>query len=133
MILGLSTGELWFHTLVIAGAVLTLSIVLTNRRGAWRKRMVALSVGLFLHLLLDGMWTSTEAFLWPFAGWDFPAGPSPYWEGVWQRAFGDPLRWIQEAAGLAYLAWVWRSFGLGDHERRAELISTGRLPEKVHG
>lgn len=133
VILGLSTGELWFHTLAVAGMVLVVSIVVTDRTGPWRKRLVALSVGLFLHLLLDGMWTSTEAFLWPFAGWDFPSGPSPYWAGAWDRALGDPIRWLQELAGLVYLVWVWRSSGLASPDRRAALLSTGRLPGRIHG
>ncbi len=122
-----STGELWFHTLAVATLLLAAAIVLTNRSGRWRRPLVALAIGVFLHLFLDGVWTSTQAFLWPFAGTGFPKGPSPYWAGAWSRALADPLRWIEELAGLFYLAWIWRSAGLGDRTARRAFKETGRL------
>ena len=124
-----SSGELWFHTLAAAGLTLVAGIVFTNRRGIWRKRFVAVAIGMFFHLLLDGMWTSTDVFLWPFAGWEFPTGPTPYWSGLWQRAFGDPVRWVQAGAGLAYLAWIWRIARLSDPVQRVQLLKTGRIDD----
>ncbi len=124
-----SSGELWFHTLTVASLVLLGAIVFTKRRGHWRKRLVALAIGIFFHLLLDGMWTSTEAFLWPFAGFDFPPGPSPYWGGLWGRASGDPVRWVLGGVGLAYLWWVWFTAGLGDRRIRDRFLKSGQIGE----
>ena len=38
------------------------------RRRLVQRRLVAIPIGMFVHLLLDGIWTDTEAFWWPFAG-----------------------------------------------------------------
>lgn len=121
----LSTGEAWTHSLLAPTAV-TVVILLATRRGRRRRAWMALAVGMFFHLLVDGMWTKTEVFLWPFFG-DIPPGPRPYWEGIWTRALDDPWRWGRELVGLGYLVWVWIGSGLGDPARRAELARTGRL------
>lgn len=122
-----STGEAWAHSL-LAPSVLTVLVLLATRRGRRRRAWMALVIGMFLHLLVDGMWTETEVFLWPFFG-DIPAGPMPYWERAVDRATSDPWRWALEGIGLAYLVSVWRRSGLGDPARRRELVETGRLPE----
>lgn len=121
-----STGELWAHTLLVPSLTGALVLVLT-RRGPRRRALLALVIGMLFHLLLDGMWTKTEVFLWPFAGTELPSGPRPYWEGAWERALGDPWRWVGEAVGLAYLVGLWRRAGLSDPGARARLVSTGRL------
>ena len=33
-----------------------------------QRRLVAIPIGVFLHLLLDGVWADTDAFWWPFTG-----------------------------------------------------------------
>ena len=43
-------------------------MVLTPRRRLVQRRLVAIPIGVFVHLLLDGIWTDTQAFWWPFAG-----------------------------------------------------------------
>ncbi len=89
---------------------------------------MALAVGMFFHLLLDGMWTKTEVFLWPLFG-DIPLGPMPYWEDLWGRALADPWRWGRELVGLAYLVSVWVGSGLGDAATRSQALRTGRLEQ----
>jgi hypothetical protein len=121
-----STGEVWLHTLAVpalAGAL----VMLATRRGPRRRALLAVPIGMFFHLLLDGMWTTGEVFAWPFFGWDFPPGPDPYWAGAVERAVSDPWRWAAELAGLAYLAWIWLWAGLGDAGRRGRFWATGRL------
>lgn len=121
-----SNGELWFHTL-LAPTAIVVAVLLLTRRGRRRRAWMALAVGMMFHLLLDGMWTSAETFFWPFFGLSFPAGPQPYWSGVWARALADPMRWISEAIGFLYLVFVWRRSGLGDPTRRRRLLAEGRL------
>jgi hypothetical protein len=122
-----STGELWFHSLLLPTLYMAVVLILT-RRGRRRRAFMALGVGWLFHLLLDGMWTDPEGFLWPFFGWEIAVGEMPYWELAWERALSDPWRWITEVVGLAYLVWLWFALGLNTKERREDLKTTGRLP-----
>lgn len=125
-----STGELWFHSLIIPTVYMAVVLALT-RRGRRRRAWMALGVGWLFHLLLDAMWVDQEVFLWPFFGWDISPGEAPYWPLAWERAMSDPWRWVQEVIGLAYLAWLWIAVGLNRRERLATTMSTGRLPDRV--
>jgi membrane-bound metal-dependent hydrolase YbcI (DUF457 family) len=122
-----SSGEIFAHTLVVP-TVVAVVILFATRRGRRRRAWMALIVAWFFHLLLDGMWTTAETFLWPFFGLDFPRGPDPYWSDVWERASSDPWRWVTEVIGLAYLIWIWFATGLNSPDRRARFSSDGRLP-----
>lgn len=124
-----STGELWFHSLIVP-TIYIMIVLLATRRGRRRRAWMALGVGWLFHLLLDGMWISQDVFLWPFFG-DIPPGDAPYWPLAWERATSDPWRWIEEAVGLGYLVWLWFALGLSMPERRVKTIQTGRLPEHV--
>ncbi len=121
-----SSGEIHAHTL-LAPTVVAVGILIATRRGRRRRAWMALIVAWFFHLLLDGMWATTETFFWPFFGLDFPRGPDPFWSDLWPRASSDPWRWITEAIGLGYLVWLWVATGLTSSERRAKFLSDGRL------
>jgi len=110
-----------FHTLVFA--VLALGVVMIASRGhrAARRRWLFLPVGVFLHLVLDGMWTRADTFWWPAFGWSLD-GRFPFLD------HGMALLGAQEVAGALALAWFWHRFGLGDAEIRARFWRTGRLP-----
>ncbi len=122
------TGRIYGHTLAFFVLVLTLVMVATRRGTVARKRGVALAVGVMFHLLLDGMWVLPETLFWPLFGWEFPPSVEDYWSGFLGRLIDDPLVLVQEAVGLAYLVYLYRSSGLSDPDRRAALVSTGRLP-----
>lgn len=119
-------GRVVAHTLLFS-TVLTGLVVLATRRGRRRRRGMAVAVGGLLHLLLDGMWTVRETFLWPAFGWAFPAGDSDFWPGLPERVLSDPLLLLGEAAGLAYLLYLWRKARLSDPERRRAFLATGRI------
>jgi hypothetical protein len=123
-----STGELWFHSLILPTIYLVTVLVLT-RRGRRRRAWMALGIGWLLHLLLDGMWVSQEVFLWPFFGFDIPPGEAPFWPLAWERALSDPWRWVCEALGVAYLVWLWFALNLSDPFRRRTTLHSGRLPD----
>lgn len=125
-----STGELWSHSLLIPTVFMTV-VLLATRRGRRRRAWMGLGVGWLLHILLDGMWASQDLFLWPFFGWEIPAGETPFWSLAWERALSDPWRWVTESIGLGYLAWLWITLGMSDPERRRVTIESGRLPEHV--
>jgi membrane-bound metal-dependent hydrolase YbcI (DUF457 family) len=106
---------------VAAGAFVLAGVMLATRhRRTLRRRLLALPIGMFLHLLLDGMWTRPKVFWWPFLG-SFPPVEVP--------STSHPLAVVvlQEMAGAVALAWAWRRFRLGESGRRARFLRTGRL------
>lgn len=116
------TGRVFGHTLVFFAALLTAVLLLTRRGRPSRRRWMALAVGIMFHLLLDGMWTLRDTLLWPFFGWEFPAGvPNDWTTFRWSLLF-------QEVAGLAYLLWLWRRYNLSAPTRRRNLLKTGAIP-----
>jgi hypothetical protein len=115
------------HTLAASALVLAAVMLLTrpagrggkaSRRRLIRRRLLALPIGMFLHLVLDGVWARPELLWWPFFGARFPdAGLLP------------PLRLLvaEEIAGAWALGWfVWR-FRLADPVRRRTFLRSGRL------
>lgn len=125
-----STGELWFHSLLVPTLYMSVVLVAT-RRGRRRRAWMALGIGWLLHLLVDGMWTSQEVFLWPFFGFGIPSGEAPFWALAWERAWSDPWRWATEAVGFGYLMWLWIALGMSSRDRRQTTLETGRLPDRV--
>lgn len=109
------------HTLVFSATLLVVVMVVTRGRRGARRRLLAVPVGTFLHLVLDGVWAHTRLFWWPLAGASFPSGGLP--------SFARPalLLVVQEGAGLAALVWWWRRFRLTEVERRRAFWRTGRL------
>jgi hypothetical protein len=124
-----SSPELWFHSLLLP-TVFMIAILLATRRGRRRRAYMALGVAWLFHLLLDGMWLDERVFLWPFFG-SMPGGEAPFWPLAWERAMSDPWRWVTEALGLGYLAWLWARLGLGSRQQRSGVWKTGRLPGDV--
>lgn len=125
-----STGELWLHSLLLPTIYMS-GVLVATRRGRRRRAWMALGIGWLFHLLLDGMWVNQDVFLWPFFGWEIPAGEAPYWPLAWERALSDPWRWFKEAVGLSYLVWIWFALGLQIKDRRHNVVVSGRLPDYV--
>lgn len=116
------TGGAWvLHTLLGSVVLLTVVMLATRRRRLLRRRLLGIPIGTFLHLVLDGAWSDSELFWWPFLGDDGFAAELP----ELTRSAGVVL--LLEALGVAAMVWTWRAFGLSDPARRAELVRTGRL------
>jgi membrane-bound metal-dependent hydrolase YbcI (DUF457 family) len=109
------------HSVAASVALLAVVMVATTTRRPARRRLLALPIGTFLHLALDGMWARAHVFWWPFLGRSF--------EGAGLPSFDRPVgvRALQEAAGAVALAWCWARFRLGEPGRRAAFVRTGRL------
>ena len=111
------------HSVVVAFALLTAVMLVTVGRGRRdvRRRVLAVPIGVLLHLVWDGSFASTDVFWWPFTGsWgDVEAGSVA--RGWWNV----PL----ELGGLAMVAWLGRRCGLGDEARRRRFWTTGQLIE----
>jgi uncharacterized membrane protein YeaQ/YmgE (transglycosylase-associated protein family) len=114
------TGGPWImHS--VAGSVALLAIVMavTVRRRRLRRKLIALPIGTFLHLVFDGAWANTHAFWWPFSG-DFGRGSLP-------SVSRGALDIVLELVGAAILVWAYRRFRLDEPARRAVFVRTGRL------
>ena len=94
--------------------------------GLVQRRLVAIPIGMLIHLLLDGIWTDTRAFWWPFAGLAWSDARLP------ELARGR-FDLVLEAAGAAALWWCWRRFRLFEPERRRRFLRTGQLDRDVAG
>src|SRR5690606_35629367 len=112
------------HSLTGAAALLALAMVLTPRRRLVQRRLVAIPIGGFLHLLLDGVWADTDAFVWARSG------------GAWRDARlpglgGGGVDAGLEVAGAAARWWRGRRFRLDAPGRRRRCLRTGRLGRDV--
>lgn len=120
-------GPRYLHTL--AGSVGSLAAVMLATRGRRgpRRRLLALPIGMFLHLVLDGMWARTEVFWWPAFGAALPRGGLP--------SFSRPAAVVvvEELVGAAALLWWWGRFRLSEPERRRRFFTTGRLSRDLAG
>ena len=109
----------WAHSLTIAVAALVGAMLVTAGRKPVRRLLLALPIGMLMHLVWVGAFASTRVFWWPFTGsWGNVRVPSL------QRGW---LNVVFEAGGALLLAWMWRRCELADPERRSALINHGVL------
>jgi hypothetical protein len=112
------------HTLVAAVVVLTLVMLGTRGRRHMRRSLLAVPIGMFAHLVADGMWARTETFWYPAFG-----GPL---EGRLPALdHGLAILLLEELVGLLIVAWCWQRFQLGDPEVRRQFLRTGHLPRGI--
>lgn len=115
------TGGVWLlHTLIASIAALVIVILATRRRRLIRRRWIGLPIGMFVHLLLDGVWTDAHEFWWPLFGTSF--------EGRLPEVDRGAVSLVLELIGVAAIVWGWRRFGLDDPRARARFLRTGQLP-----
>jgi hypothetical protein len=112
------------HSLTGSVALLVLAMLATPRRRLVQRRLVAVPIGTFIHLVLDGMWALTDAFWWPFTGLGWSDERLPE---LSRGAFNVVL----ELAGAAALWWCWTRFRLDEPDRRARFLRTGQLDRDV--
>jgi len=121
------TGGSWImHTLLASVVAMIVIMLSTRNKRPLRRRLLAIPIGMFLHLVFDGAFTSTEVFWWPFTG------------GSFDEQLPVAQRWglniVLEAIGIIGIAWMWRHFNLSDVRARREFVTTGNLREgKIMG
>ena len=96
-------------------------MVVARGRRLLQRRWLAVPIGLLAHLVLDGTWSDTEVFWWPFVGLDALGGSRVPEFGRWRTGL------LLELVGLVLGAWAWRRFGLDDPKARRALWVEGRL------
>ena len=99
--------------------------VATIGRRPLRRHLLAVPIGSLLHLALDGVFTDTRVFWWPFTGTRLPSSRLP------SLARGAGLTVLMEVAGAVVLAWAWRRFALAQPDRRRAFLRTGSLTPDV--
>lgn len=116
-----TTGGAWvMHSVVASIALLMVVMLATIGRRHLRRQLLALPIGTFLHLVLDGAWTNTDVFWWPFTGTSFASESLP-------SVSRGGLDVVLELIGLGVLVWAFRRFRLHEAARRNTFLRTGRL------
>ena len=113
-------GARAFHSVTVSIGVLVSVVLASAGRKRWRKRALAVPIGMMLHLVFDGAFSKARVFWWPLGGVHFHHDPLPSISRGW---IDVPF----ELLGLAMLVWAWRAFGLRSPARRAALLRNGRL------
>ena len=108
------------HSVVTSIAVLFAIMLATAGRKPSRQRLLAIPIGMFIHLIFDGAFSNAETFWWPFMGANLSDEPLP---SVDRGFLNLPL----EIVGIISCFFAWRYFGLADKSRRMSFIKTGSL------
>ena len=115
-------GGRWLLHSVAFNAMLLFGVMLLGRgRRSAQRRWLALPIGTFCHLVLDGTWANAGVFWWPFTRL---YGPGIETASEFQHL---PRAMILEAAGLMVGVWAWHRFGLSDRSARRSLLTKGQL------
>lgn len=114
------------HTLLGSVAVLAVVMLATRGHRHVRRSLLALPIGMFAHLLADGMWARTHAFWWPFFG-------GPLTGRLPALDHGVAVVVLEELLGAVLVFWCWQRFGLTDRAVRRRFLRTGHLPRDVLG
>jgi len=95
--------RLFCHTLIFLLLIVFAGLLLfVRRRQNW---LLVLGFGIFMHLVLDGMWLDTQTLLWPLQGFSFPNVERTGWEqSIWHRLFTSLNVYVPELVGIAILA-----------------------------
>jgi membrane-bound metal-dependent hydrolase YbcI (DUF457 family) len=114
-------GGAWFMHSIVTSVGVLVAVVLVYRRGSLgRRRWLALPIGMFLHLVFDGVFNNTALFWWPLAGFDV--------SGVNVPAL-DRMQWngVLEIVGVIMLLWLWKKNSLSQRQVRQRFVRTGQL------
>lgn len=115
---GLAHGAM--HSVVTSIAVLFAIMIATAGRRPSRQRLLAIPIGLFMHLIFDGAFSATKTFWWPLTGIALGDKSLP---SVERGILNLPL----ELLGFVACIIAWRYFALSDKTRRINFLKTGEL------
>ena len=115
---GLAHGAM--HSVVTSIAVLFAIMIATAGRRPGRQRLLAIPIGLFMHLIFDGAFSATKTFWWPLTGIALGDKSIP---SVERGTLNLPL----ELLGFVACIIAWRYFALSDKTRRSKFLKTGSL------
>lgn len=108
------------HTLAAPVTVLTVVMLATVGRRLLRRRLLGVPIGMFLHLVLDGSWSTTSLFWWPVFGAEFEELSVLETAPILLRVGADLI-------ALLLIVPLARRYGLTTSENRMRLAKTGHL------
>ena len=110
----------------LAGAAVVLAAVMIGARGhrLVQRSLLAIPIGMLLHLVLDGAWTDTEAFWWPLFGWSWSDSELP-------ELGRGAANLLLELVGAVACVYAYRRFRLDEPDRRAQFVHTGRIGRDI--
>jgi hypothetical protein len=94
------------HSVVTVVALMGVVMLATIGNRSRRKKLLALTIGMFLHLVFDGVFAETDVFWWPLAGVDLGGDTIPSVERTW------PVNVALEALGAVLLLWFLRQLAI---------------------
>ncbi|MGA1820714.1 MAG: metal-dependent hydrolase [Thermoplasmatota archaeon] len=111
-----NNGRIFAHTVLFAFIVLCAALAF--------RPLMPMSLGISVHLLIDGMFLDPHGALWPlFGGFE-----STDYELIrWLHAFTEPFTLAEELFGLSVIAFIIWKFGLFNRKRASRFLKTGRL------
>ncbi len=113
----------WAHSVIVVVGVLFGLMLVTIGRRPLRKKLLAIPIGMFGHLVLDGAWLNTAAFWWPLT-----AGvrtPIPMVE----RGLASAV--VAEVLGALALVYFVKRCKLATPSRRRLFLRTGTLDPRL--
>lgn len=99
------------HSVVTIVALMGVVMLATIGKRARRKKWLALTIGMFLHLVFDGVFAETSVFWWPLGGLDVGEAAIPSMERAWQ------VNVVLEVVGAALLLWFLRQLAVARGSR----------------
>ena len=94
------------HSVVTIVALLGVVMLTTIGNRPRRKKLLALTIGMFLHLVFDGVFAETTVFWWPLGGLDLGGAAIPSVERTWQANV------VLEVIGAGLLLWFLRQLAV---------------------
>ena len=108
------------HSVVVSISVLFFIMIATAGRRPIRQRLLAIPIGMFMHLIYDGAFTDTIVFWWPFTGTALSSKSLPSIDrGLVNLAL--------ELFGVIACIIAWRYFLLSNTNNRHSFFKIGSL------
>jgi len=119
-----SNGRIFSHSLFFLVIISLIGYYVYKRyTKTW---LLAISFGIFMHLILDQMWFNLHTLLWPILGFVFEKGDITDWlPSLILSLQTDPLVYVPELIGLLIL--VWFTVSLVHRRRFLDFLRFGRV------
>lgn len=99
-----SSGRIFSHTIIFS-LLLTLAAIFLFRSSS-KTWLMAISIGAWMHLILDEMWLAPRTLFWPAFGLTFDTAYLENWlYTIFYRMINEPRVYIPELIGLAISLW----------------------------
>jgi hypothetical protein len=100
-------GVVWkgagaLHSMVTVMALMVAAVLATVGRRNLRRQLIAVAIGVMLHLVFDAAFADASVFWWPLSGWSFEGAALP------SADRGLAVGLLLEVVGAGLLAWLYR-------------------------